>query len=94
LIAVVFGAPPIERSKQTGISARTIYRLVSRFDELGMQGLFGADPVDDQRALPIAFRQTIVQLKAESPAFRLNELATICGSPPRTTQPSTASGAE
>src|SRR5829696_1799641 len=75
---VVFGAPPIERSKQTGISARTIYRRVGRFDEVGMQSLFEAEPVEDKRALPVAIRQAIVQLKAEYPAFRPNELATIC----------------
>lgn len=75
---VVFGAPPVERSKQTGVSARTIYRKVSRFDELGMQSLFEAEPVEDKRALPVAIRQAIVQLKAEYPAFRPNELATIC----------------
>jgi putative transposase len=31
---VVFGAPPVERAQQTGVSASTIYRKVSRFDEL------------------------------------------------------------
>src|SRR5215213_10955229 len=75
---VVFGAPPVERSKQTGVSARTIYRKVSRFDELGMQSLFEAEPVEDKRQLPAFIRQAIVQLKAEYPAFRPNELATIC----------------
>src|SRR5215210_7442050 len=75
---VVFGAPPVERSKQTGVSARTIYRRVGRFDELGMQSLFEAEPVEDKRALPVAIRQAIVQLKAEYPAFRPNELAMIC----------------
>jgi putative transposase len=75
---VVFGAPPVERAKQTGISARTIYRKVNRFDELGMQSLFEAEPVEDKRALPPSYRQAIVQLKAEYPPFRPNELATIC----------------
>ncbi len=75
---VVFGAPPVERSKQTGVSASTIYRRVGRFDESGMQSLFEAEPVEDKRALPVALRQAIVQLKAEYPAFRPNELATIC----------------
>ncbi len=75
---VVFGAPPVERARQTGVSARTIYRRVERFDQLGMQSLFEAEPVEDRRALPPAIRQAIVQLKAEYPAFRPNELATIC----------------
>jgi putative transposase len=75
---VVFGAPPVERAQQTGVSARTIYRRVGRFDELGMQSLFEAEPVEDKRQLPAFIRQAIVQLKAEYPAFRPNELATIC----------------
>src|SRR3954468_17874028 len=75
---VVFGSPPVERAQQTGVSARTIYRKVSRFDELGMQSLFEVEPEEDQRALPTSCRQAIVQLKAEYPAFRPNELATIC----------------
>ena len=37
---VIFGAPPVELAKQTGVSARTIHRRVSRFDESGMQSLF------------------------------------------------------
>src|SRR5215210_7592439 len=75
---VVFGPPPVERARQTGISARTIYRKVSRFDELGMQSLFEAEPVEDKRQLSAFIRQAIVQLKAEYPPFRPNELATIC----------------
>src|SRR3954471_7023309 len=75
---VVFGSPPAERAQQTGGSARTIYRRVGRFDELGMQSLFEAEPVEDKRALPPAYREAIVQLKAEYPPFRPNELATIC----------------
>lgn len=64
---VVFGSPPPERSKQTGVSARNIYRRVSRFDELGMQSLFEAEPVENKRALPATIRQAIDQLKAEYP---------------------------
>jgi hypothetical protein len=66
---VVFGAPPVERAKQTGVSARTIYRKVNRFDELGMQSLFEAEPVEDKRALPPSYRQAIVQLQ-EDPGHR------------------------
>ena len=42
---VVFGSPPVERAQQTGLSARTIYRRVERFDQLGMQSLFEAEHV-------------------------------------------------
>ena len=65
-------------AQQTGISARTIYRKVGRFDELGMQSLFEADPVDDRRALPSVVRRAIAELQAEYPGFRATELATIC----------------
>jgi putative transposase len=75
---VVFGSAPVERAEQTGVSARTIYRRVERFDQLGMQSLFEAEPVEDNRQLPQVIRQAIVQLKSEYPPFRLNELATIC----------------
>jgi putative transposase len=75
---VVFGSTPVERAEQTGMSARTIYRRVERFDQFGMQSLFEAEPVEDKRAFPVAIRQAIVQLKAEYPPFRPNELATIC----------------
>ena len=45
---------------------------MERFDELGMQSLFEAEPVEDKRALPVVIRQAIVQFKAEYPAFRPN----------------------
>jgi putative transposase len=75
---VVFGAPPVERAQETGVSARTIYRKVSRFDEAGMQSLFEAEPVEDRRVLPPAIRQAILHLAAEYPGFHAAELATIC----------------
>ena len=75
---VVFGHSPVERAEQTGVSTRTIYRKVGRFDELGMQGLLEAEPVDDRRALPSVIRRTIAELQAEYPGFRATELATIC----------------
>jgi transposase InsO family protein len=76
---VVFGRSPVERSQQTGLSARTIYRKVERFDQLGMQSLFEVEEdADSKRRLPQPIRRAIVQLKAEYPPFRPNELATIC----------------
>jgi len=56
---VVFGSPPVERAKQTGVSARTIYRKVNRFDELSMQSLFEAEPIEDTRILPPSYRWLI-----------------------------------
>jgi hypothetical protein len=55
---VVFGSLPVERAEQTGVSARTIYRKVNRFDELGMQSLFEAEPVEDKRAMTCVWRSS------------------------------------
>jgi putative transposase len=75
---VLFGRSPAERAKETGAAARTIYRKVHRFDRLGMLGLFTEEPSHDARLLPPTIRRAIVELKAEHPAFRPHELATIC----------------
>src|SRR5919204_1134080 len=67
---VLFGFSPAERARQTGISPRTIYRKVGRFDTLGMEGLFEVDESpESRRQLPPNIRRAIVQLKAEHPAF-------------------------
>jgi putative transposase len=75
---VLFGRSAAERAQQTGISRRTIYRKASRFDALGMAGLFESEPQPSPRGLPGVIRRAIVDLKAQHPAFRPNELATIC----------------
>lgn len=50
---VVFGRSPVERSQQMGLSVRTIYRKVERFDQLGMQSLFDVEEdADSKRRLP------------------------------------------
>jgi transposase len=76
---VLFGFTLAERAQQTGLAASTVYRKVTRFEQLGMRGLLEAeeDP-DSKRLLPQPVRRAIAQLKAEYPAFRPNELATIC----------------
>src|SRR3954469_11087100 len=71
---VVFGTPSVERAQQTGVSARTVYRRVERFDELGMQSLFEAEPVEDRRVLRPGIRQAILHLAAEYPDFHATEL--------------------
>src|SRR5947199_9894165 len=78
---VVFGSTPVERAEQTGMSARTIYRRVERFDELGMQSPFDARNVEARRAPPMAIRQAIVQLQTEYPPVRPNEVAHVCQVP-------------
>jgi transposase InsO family protein len=76
---VVFGHRPLDRAEQTGVSPRSIYRKVARFDQLGLAGLFEPDPnAESKRQLPPNIRRALVQLKAEYPPFRPNELATIC----------------
>jgi putative transposase len=76
---VLFGCTPAERAQQTGVSPRTIYRKIGRFDARGMRGLFEAeeDP-ESKRLLPTTIRGALAQLKIEYPAFRPNELATVC----------------
>ncbi len=75
---VLFGHSPAERSKATGKAERTIYRKAERFDELGMASLFEGERDGTYRNLPSPMRQLIVDLKADHPAFRPNEIATIC----------------
>jgi putative transposase len=76
---VVFGHSPIDRAEQTGSSSRSIYRKVARFDQLGMESFFEVEErPESKRLLPPNIRRVIVQLSAEYPAFRPNELATIC----------------
>jgi len=77
---VLFGDTPSERAEQTGTAERTLYRRVDRFDQEGMMSLFagGQTPKpENARSVPVPMRQSIVDLKAEYPAFTPNELATI-----------------
>jgi putative transposase len=76
---VLFGFTLAERAQQTGLATSTVYRKVSRFEQLGMRGfLEPEEDSDSKRVLPQPIRRAIVQLKAEYPAFRPNELATVC----------------
>lgn len=77
---VLFGQPASTRARETGVPERTLRRKAARFAELGMRSLFPelAPPAPDRRRLPPAIRRTILELKAECPALRAYELATIC----------------
>jgi len=78
---VLFGRTPAERAQETGAAARTLYRKADRFDAFGMVSLFPdfREPKElDRRTLPPYLRQVLVDLKAQYPAFRPHELATIC----------------
>lgn len=75
---VLFGRPPGERARETGIAERTIYRRAARFDTEGMASLFPPPKVEKHRRLPARVVQAIRDLKAEYPAFRAHEIAAIC----------------
>ncbi|MBA3331820.1 MAG: helix-turn-helix domain-containing protein [Actinobacteria bacterium] len=76
---MLFGFTLAERARQTGLATSTVYRKVTRFEQLGMRGFLEAeDDPDSKRVLPQPMRRAIIQLKSEYPAFRPNELATIC----------------
>ena len=73
---VLFGESVAERSDETGVSERTLYRRVEGFEHEGIDSLFGTEKARRKR-LPPATRRLIVDLKAEYPAFNLSEIANI-----------------
>jgi transposase len=73
---VLFGESVVERSEETGVSERTLYRRVEGFEREGTDGLFSAEKARKKR-MPPAMRRLIVDLKAEYPAFNTNETANI-----------------
>jgi len=76
---VLFGLSPAERARQTGAPQRTLYRQAARFATEGMASLFAPPKVERHRTLPTEMQHAILALKAEHPAFRPHEIATICG---------------
>ncbi len=75
---VLFDVPVAERAAEVGLSESTLYSRLNGFDAEGMESLFGSEPVRRKR-LPPAVRRLIVDLKAEYPAFNLNEIANVVG---------------
>src|SRR5215204_6403006 len=75
---VLFGGPVPERSAETRVSERVLYRKIAAFQEEGMESLFDY-PKAKRRVLPPAIRRAIVDLKAEHPPLNLEEIANICG---------------
>ncbi len=63
---------------KTGVPPRTISHHTHRFVTAGMASLLPDLPAPPRRMLPDEIRFAILDLKAEHPAFRPNELATIC----------------
>lgn len=77
---LLFGQPPAERARETGVSESTLRRKAARVATQGLLGLFAQDaaPDRDRRRLPPEIRHAIVTLKAEYPPFSLREIAAIC----------------
>jgi putative transposase len=73
---MLFGDSVAERAQEVGVSERTLYRRVARFQAEGMESLFDTQTAK-RRELPPAIRRLIVDLKAEYSAFNLNEMANI-----------------
>jgi putative transposase len=79
---VLFNESATERARETGTAERSVRRNAAQFEKHGMASLFPQTPKeeghDKSRSLPPDMRQLIVDLKAEHPDFRPNEIATIC----------------
>ena len=78
---VLFGIPPVERARETGLAERSLGRAADAFDTHGIISLFRptkAQREDHHRSLPVAMRQLIVDLKAEYADFTDGEIAAIC----------------
>ena len=75
---VLFGQSPAERAAETGAAARTLYRQVARFEQLGMASLVPPPRVEKHRTLPPVIRQAILDLKREHPPLNTHEITTIC----------------
>jgi putative transposase len=71
---ILFGSSVAERTEQTGTAERTLYRRVNRFEAEGMYSLFSTERAKPKRLAP-AIRRFIVDLKAEHPSMRPNEVA-------------------
>ena len=70
----LFGASVAERALETGTAERTLFRRLGRFEEAGMESLFGSEHAR-RKKLPQAMRRLVVDLKADHPGFNPNEIA-------------------
>lgn len=73
---LLFGTSVAERSEETGVPERTIYRKIERFENEGPRGLYSAESAK-RKLLPNTIRRMIVDLKAEHPPFNNNEIKNI-----------------
>ncbi len=75
---VLFGQSPAERARETGTPQGILYRRADRFEKEGMPSLFGPPKLEKHKSLPDKIRKAMLELKAEHPDIRPNEIATIC----------------
>src|SRR5215204_4965504 len=77
---VVFGASVAERSRQTGTPESTLRRKIAAFEKDGMRSLFESERIEPRGAASLdpEVRRLILDLKADHPPMRNNEIATIC----------------
>lgn len=74
---VVFGDRVAETARRTGTPETTVRRKVGAFDSEGMLSLFEPEQ-EQQSSLDAEVRWLILNLKAEYPPMRPNEIGTIC----------------
>jgi len=77
---VVFGVPVAERSRQTGVPETTLRRRIAGFEREVMRSLFEAERAEPRGAASPdpEVRRLILDLKADHPPMRPNEIATVC----------------
>ncbi len=76
---MLFGSSVAERASETGTPERTLYRRVGRFEEEGVEGLFGSEHAR-RKTLPPAMRRLIVD-RARPSAGPSTPLSTPTRSP-------------
>ena len=79
---ILWGVNVKERAAETGEPRTTIYYQANLFDQAGMASLLPPEPPPpvpklDKRTLPPPMRQAIVDLHAEYPEHRVEEIARI-----------------
>lgn len=75
--AAIFGGSVAERSRETGTPETTLRRRITSFKSHGMRGVFEPERFEMSRLDP-EVQGLILNLKADYPPMRDNEIATIC----------------
>jgi len=73
---VLFGSSVPDRAEETGVSERTLRRRIESFEAHGIEGFLSAGTARHRKLTP-SVRRLIVDLKAEYPPFKLNEIAKV-----------------